>query len=455
MISKPGEAADLAPSGVEEEHLARVRAIAELRHPHLIVMWPDDEGGFEAELGAGRTLAELQAAHGPLPLAIALRILLDAMSGLSALHRARVGSQTLDFVHGEVTPNNIVVGRDGVARLVPIVETHWSAVALPPADARGYTAPEKLLGDSFDQRADVFSAGVLLWEAMMGRSLFGGASVETIVTQLVGGKVTRPAAGGDDAPWGADLADVVMRALAVDPADRWAHVGIMGADIETIAEGRMAKASDLIVLVTGRDVSRDSLSDEVTRPLASLSSLSPFANSIPAPDEPTSPHTPGALGGRRSDSTEPVETPFRPPTASRPPMPERHRRTIVGGALAFSLLVLLVAGIKALTPKPESSDISTVLAPPAAQPAAAPLADPPAAPPSLAPADEPIAAPEPAPSAAAAKTATVAASPSVDAKGARVTPRTSASSGKTKPNDDPFGLMKPVRAKPKNDPFGL
>src|SRR4029079_3939663 len=165
--------ADLAPHSAEEKGLDVVRAIAELRHPHLVPMRERGDGGYDADLGASRSLAELQAARGPLPLRVALRILLDALSGLSALHRARIGVQSLDFVHGELTPDNVVVGADGVARLVPLVEGHWSPIPRDNPRARVYTAPEKLLGDDFDQRADVFSAGVLLWEAMMGQSLFG------------------------------------------------------------------------------------------------------------------------------------------------------------------------------------------------------------------------------------------------------------------------------------------
>jgi serine/threonine-protein kinase len=461
MVSKG--TADLAPQGAEEKRVAVVQAIAELRHPHLVAMRERGDGGYEADLGASRSLAELQAARGPLPLRAALRILLDALSGLSALHRARVGAKNLDFVHGEVTPDNVIVGPDGVARLVPLVEAHWSPTPRDTPRARGYTAPEKLLGDDFDQRADVFSVGVLLWEAMMGQSLFGDMAVNDIVTQLVGGKVRPPiVTEGADADWSADLADVVMRALAVDPADRWAHVGIMGADIETISEGKMAKSSELISLVTGREVSRDSMSDEVTRPLASISSLTPLTNSIPSPDEPTAPDSPGALVARRSDSAEPVEAPPRPPFFSQAPMPERHRRRIVAGALSFSFLVLAVAGIKALAGRPDAPPPTTVLAPAAAPIAeTASLAEPasfaetapepqagPVAPPPEPPAAPTAAAPKPAPAKAAA------APPAPDPKASRAPAKTSASS--SKPKEDPFGLLKPVRSKKqKDDPFGL
>jgi hypothetical protein len=314
-------------------------------------------------------------------------------------------------VHGEVTPDNIVIG---------------------------------------------FSAGVLLWEAMMGRPLFRGAPVDDIVTQLVGGKVPRPEAAGEDADWSADLADVTMRALSVDPKDRWAHVGIMGADIETIAEGRMAKSIDLIVLVTGREVSRDSLSDEVTRPLASIASLTPFANSIPVLDEPTSPDSPEALGGRHSDTTQTVA--MRTPASSRVPMAERRRWQIVAGALSFSILLLAIAAMKTLGSTPEAS-VSTVLSMPASQPSlveSPSVAQPeePVAEPSPAPAPPPKPAP-PAPAAKVApKPAPAPAPPNLDVRGPRIPTKTT-TSGKSKPKEDPFGLSRPVRTKPKDDPFGL
>ena len=81
------------------------------------IKWPEvgrelDDGGYMAEIGSGLTLSELQEARGPLPMRVSLRILLDVMSGLSALHRARIGPKSLEFVHGEVTPDNIVIGTD-------------------------------------------------------------------------------------------------------------------------------------------------------------------------------------------------------------------------------------------------------------------------------------------------------------------------------------------------------
>jgi serine/threonine-protein kinase len=438
-----------------------VRAIAALRHPHLVIMRALESGGFEAELAGGRRLSDLLRSKGPLSLRVALRILLDAMSGLSALHRVHRDGNPLNFVHGEVTPDNIILGTDGVARLVPLVQAHWQPGSTVSPGATGYTSPEKLLGDDFDHRTDVFSAGVLLWEAMMGRPLFHDATVSDIVTRLVGGKVLRPVVKGEDAIWSAELADVVMRALAADPADRWDHLGIMGADIETIAEGRMAKSSELIVLVTGRDVSLDSLSDEVTRPFASISSLSPFANSISSgSDEPTYPN--GLLDPIRSDSTEPVAAAVRPSRVSRIPIPGRRRWSVLVAALSASFVVLAAVGVK-MTNHTETTVAAPVLAPaidplptdPRVLTAIEDLAAPSAidsaqsaAGRSAAPTAPPNAAQKPSPSPTSQP-------PNTDAKPTRLAPKPSNGTAKAKPKDDPFGLMKPVRSKQKDDPFGL
>src|SRR5262249_52404718 len=156
--------------------------------------------------------------------------------------------------------------------------------------------------------------------------------------------------------------------------------------------------------------------------------------------------SPDAFATRRSDTTEPFAAAVRPPATSRPPMAERRRWAIVAGSLSFAVLLLAIAGIKSLGQKSESSE-STVLTMPASQPslvetptiaqpedpvlgAAGPTSV--AAPPQrVAPAPKPAPAPKSAP----------AASPASDAKGSRASSRTSASSGKGKPKEDPFGLL--------------
>jgi len=276
-----------------------VEIIADLRHPHLIFMRRSAEGsGFEPELAGGMSLGELSRSDAgwfPLPLRVSLRILLDAMSGLAAVHQATQNGKTVDFVHGEVAPSNIYVGRDGIGRLVPVLPAHWNETAAPNPDVTGYIAPERLLGDVFGQPADMFSAGVLLWEAITGKPLFRNWPLDAIVTQLIGRKVPYPIPFGD-ALWGVPLADVAMRALAVDPGERWPHIGALGAQVENIARGHLASSDEIAALVAGFAAGRGSSIPPavvVAVPPApapnAVTSLSPTAAPIPSASEPELP----------------------------------------------------------------------------------------------------------------------------------------------------------------------
>ncbi|HKQ71121.1 MAG TPA: hypothetical protein VJT73_17365, partial [Polyangiaceae bacterium] len=258
--------------------------IAELRHPHLVAMRAAAEGpGFEPRSSTERTFAELKsAATNPVSLGLALRILLDTLSGLAAIHNARFAGEPIHFVHGEVSPTYIVVGRDGLARLTPVTHSRWAPGSLPPREVAWYQAPEKLLGDTADQRADVFSAGVLLWEALEGRPLFYGLAADEIVTQLVGGKVRAPAVP-TDSPWARDLAEVAMRALEVDPELRWPHVGAFGAEIENVAQGHLGSPDELAAWVRASGVRMgDSFTDEATTQRRAIPGAAPVSGNAPS-----------------------------------------------------------------------------------------------------------------------------------------------------------------------------
>jgi serine/threonine-protein kinase len=399
------------PPPASEDHRTPVQVVADLRHPHLIVMRRSDEGdAFEPELAGGMSLAELsrsEAGWFPLPLRVGLRILLDAMSGLAAIHQATKNGQAIDFVHGEVAPSNIIVGRDGVGRLVPVLPAHWNDGEKPNPDVTGYIAPERLLGDVFGQPADVFSAGVLLWEAITGKPLFRNWPLEAIVTQLIGRKVPYPIPIGD-ALWGVPLADVAMRALAVDPIERWANVGALGAQVENIARAHLASSDEIAALIAGFAAGRGHGSvapvPEVAPPPLSapnmVTSLSPTASSIQSPPE--------------SQAVQPVEVPaaeLAPPAArweTVPPPPPRiwvpgeakqatqrsavspssaevadswsglapwpgsltSKRTkiLVWTAVSVSFAITGMVAYRVLNRSPEASTTATVLAPKAATP---------------------------------------------------------------------------------------
>ncbi len=217
--------------------IASLRAVAALKSANLAEVRPARIGlGFEAAAGSERSWAEIEAllgGPGRLPLPYSLRWLLDAAAGLGVLHR------TLGFVHGEVQPSSLVLGADGIGRLMPVVRAHWARGEERPPEQLYYLAPERLLGDSVDVRADVYSFGVLLWEALAGRRLLEADSTERVIAWLMGSAVASPKTPATDA-WTAPLGEIALRALAVDPARRFASLKELAAAIESVAQGYLA-----------------------------------------------------------------------------------------------------------------------------------------------------------------------------------------------------------------------
>ncbi len=114
----------------------------------------------------------------------------------------------------------------------------------------GYLAPEVLLADqTADQRADVYGAGVLLWEALTGQRMHAeGEDAGEIVMRLLGGHVEAPTPP-IDAPWAAPLAEVAKRAIAPDPSVRFANATAMLADVRRVVGARLAPKLTVAALV--------------------------------------------------------------------------------------------------------------------------------------------------------------------------------------------------------------
>lgn len=200
---------------------------------------------------------------GRLSLSYSLRWLVDVLTGLGVLHR------TLSFVHGEVQPENIVLGDDGVGRLIPVVRAHWVRGEERSRERLYYLAPEKLLGDRVDVRADVFSVGVMLWEALSGQRLLEAYTVDDIIARLMGGGIPRAHAPEGEA-WTAPLSSIAERAIAIDPARRFATVAEMKAAIEGACQRYLASAPGMAELfgnpeARARSQVRDSLPPESQR----------------------------------------------------------------------------------------------------------------------------------------------------------------------------------------------
>jgi serine/threonine protein kinase len=183
----------------------------------------------------GVTLAALlSAAERPSP-AVVVSVLLDALSGLAAAHELTdaVG-RSLGLVHGNVGPETIIVGADGMARLAEFGGARLASDddGDEGAGVPGFKAPEQLRGDRIDGGADLFAAGVVLWMALTGRDLFQVPSYGQTVLNVLGQPVERPSAYG--APRAID--EVCRRALARQRSGRYAGAEEMRLALQAAAE---------------------------------------------------------------------------------------------------------------------------------------------------------------------------------------------------------------------------
>jgi serine/threonine protein kinase len=194
-----------------------------LSHPNLSIVYDVAAAGgtyyLAMEYLDGADLRDvLVAAGGPIAPPTALAIVTAAASGLEHAHGMRV-------VHRDVSLTNIMVTRDGQVKVIDfgIASARASTHVTLPGTVRGkthYMAPEQCLGDPIDARADVFALGIVLYELVTGERCFVGTTDLECMLAIVRGEYVPPHVTNPDLPL--DLAHVIVRALAIDPARRYA-----------------------------------------------------------------------------------------------------------------------------------------------------------------------------------------------------------------------------------------
>ncbi len=190
------------------------------------------------DLVDGMTLGDLFAAAPLLPCPVIVRVLVDVLAGLNALHALRDGTRAAGTIHGAVCPANIVVGRDGVARIVNCLRPR-PVRADERSEALAYAAPEALdEGGTKDGRADVYAVGVILWQALMGIVPYeAGDPVQLLARQRSEEVVTPP---GDAGSKFAGLGEIAIRAMAFEPSLRYRTTAEMAATLRKLAGTEIA-----------------------------------------------------------------------------------------------------------------------------------------------------------------------------------------------------------------------
>lgn len=211
----------LAEPAFRESWHDEVLRTARARHPHLVAALAYDPARAALALAyiEGVSLAALldlgHSRGGGLPPGLVVRVLLDALSALEALHGAQIEGGAL--VHGDLGPRNLLVDVAGRAFVCDLGAAGPPAERAPFRGSAAYASPEALVRSERSPALDVYGAGVIAWEALRGERLFRRATeAATLARAAEGGAGPLDAARPELAP----LASWVAAALRPEPSER-------------------------------------------------------------------------------------------------------------------------------------------------------------------------------------------------------------------------------------------
>jgi serine/threonine protein kinase len=223
------------------------RLAARIRHPNVVstldVLETPDELAIVMDYVHGESLARLSTAAKArgekVPLPIAAAIMIDALHGLHAAHEATdERGQPLGIVHRDVSPQNVLVGADGITRIADfgIAKAAGRLRTTKDGAIKGkyaYMAPEQIRGEVVSRQTDTYAAAIVLWELLTGQPLFRGANEAETIYKCLEADVPPPSSIAPDVPPVFDA--IVKRALAKDPADRDESARALASEIEKAA----------------------------------------------------------------------------------------------------------------------------------------------------------------------------------------------------------------------------
>ena len=223
------------------------RLAARIHHPNVVpivdVLAFDGELSLVMDYVEGDSLAKLlrQAIllEQAVPLGVASSIVGGGLYGLHAAHEAKSEfGEPLGIVHRDVSPQNVLVGTDGIPRIVDFGVAKAAQRIQTTADGQvkgkiAYMAPEQIRCAEVSRQTDLYAMGVVLWELLAGRRLFKSENHANLMTQVMAGEIEPPSRYRPDCP--GELDALVLRALHLDPKKRFETARDMAIALQRIA----------------------------------------------------------------------------------------------------------------------------------------------------------------------------------------------------------------------------
>jgi len=231
MLSKFRNRADLVEMFIREASLA-----ARLSHPNIVdvIDFGQLDGRYfiAMEYVPGVSLRfvqkRLRAQARRLPIAAALHVARDICEALQYMHDLEDANGTMGLIHRDLSPDNIILSASGTAKLIDFGAARATARMPPSTVFIGrfrYAAPERIRRVGEDHRSDLYSLGVILYECVAGARPFEGSDND-VIRAVTGSVACDPRTKAPDVP--ANVAEVVKKATASDPAQRFASAQAMG-----------------------------------------------------------------------------------------------------------------------------------------------------------------------------------------------------------------------------------
>jgi len=229
---------ELAAALGAERFPREIRFVAQFNHPHILSLYDSGESSgflfYVMPFVEGESLAQRIAREGRLPISDVVRILREVADALGYSHERGV-------VHRDIKPGNVMLaGRHavvtdfGVAKAVTAASGDNQTTVGMAVGTPHYMAPEQAMGQSdIDGRTDIYALGILGYEMLAGHPPFAGGTPQAVLSAhvLEVPKDIRDLRPGTPAV----LADVIMRCLAKDPADRWPHADDVVQQLEMVS----------------------------------------------------------------------------------------------------------------------------------------------------------------------------------------------------------------------------
>jgi serine/threonine protein kinase len=226
-------------------NIAQTYEVGEVQGRYFIAM--EYVHGVDLE----KVLRHLVADGRRMPLEIALRIVSEICGGLHYAHgRSDAAGRPLQIVHRDVSPANMLISYDGGVKLIDfgVAKVLENSEMVRSGSFRGkfaYMSPEQCAGEPLDARSDIFSIGIVLYEASLGRRPFPGENQFKILREITEGAPIPPRTVDPEYP--PELEDIVLRALTRRREERYPSALEMQADLGQFAAWRGYLASSVAV----------------------------------------------------------------------------------------------------------------------------------------------------------------------------------------------------------------